>query len=47
MAACCGRLESLGREGSAQGHADALGSLEHEWQSVRAALLAALQRPDI
>jgi HPt (histidine-containing phosphotransfer) domain-containing protein len=47
MAACCDRLETLGRAGSPLGHGDALTTLEAEWQAVRTALLRALSRPDL
>jgi HPt (histidine-containing phosphotransfer) domain-containing protein len=47
MAACCERLETLGREGSPLAHGDALAVLEQEWQAVRAALLHTLTRPDL
>jgi HPt (histidine-containing phosphotransfer) domain-containing protein len=46
MAACCERLESSARQG-APGNSDALAGLEREWPAVRAALLAALDRPDV
>src|SRR5262245_27574101 len=47
MAACCDRLETLGREGAALGHGELLAALEQEWQTVRAALQQSLSRPDL
>jgi len=44
MAASCDRLETMGRDGSCEGHAEVLASLEQHWQAVRAELEGALTR---
>ena len=44
MAESCDQLESIGREGSCNGHGEALSSLERHWLGVRAALEGELAR---
>ena len=44
MAACCARLETMGRAGSCGGHPEVIEGLERHWQDVRSALLSALAR---
>ena len=44
MAASCDRLETMGRMGSCDGHAEVVASLEQHWQAARAELERALTR---
>ena len=44
MAESCDKLETLGREGTCDGHAEMLESLDQHWLAVRAALEGTLSR---
>jgi histidine phosphotransfer protein HptB len=44
LAASCDRLETMGRDGSCNGHHEVMLGLEQRWQEVRTALESALTR---